>query len=300
MKLPKDAKSLVKKPLGKVYYKLFIALAFIVAAIVLGAELYLAEPMVVAGLQKQKIKNLSSNYYKSSTPPAIISPSAIVATPIEIKKINGTVHLPILLYHKTPANFDFQMKHLVDAGYTPVFMQEVYMILTGKMAGPAKPVAITFDDGFSDQLQATEILKKYNFKSTFYVLIGGELSGWCVGVERNVTTCGDSYLNWAQIKTLQGSGLIEVGSHTVDHLQLASLNEAAQRFQIFESKRILEQNLGVSVLSFCYPYGNFNTITERLAKEAGYNNATTTVGSEYQNPNLLFRLNRIRDTKDLR
>lgn len=300
MKLSKDAKSLVKKPLGKVYYRLFIALAFIVAIIVLGSELYLVRPIVAAELQKQKIKNLSSSYYKSSTPPVIIHPTAIVVAPVEAKKASTGVHLPILLYHKTPANFDFQMKHLADAGYTPVFMQEVYMILTGKIVGPAKPVAITFDDGFSDQLQAAEILKKYNFKSTFYVLIGGELSGWCIGVERKVTTCGDSYLNWDQIKTLQGSGLIEVGSHTLDHLQLASLNEAAQRFQIFESKRILEQNLGVSVLSFCYPYGNFNTITERLAKEAGYNNATTTVGSEYQNPNLLFRLNRIRDTKDLR
>jgi len=300
LKLSKNTKSIVKKPLGKVYYRLFIALAFIVAISVLGSELYLVRPVVVAELQKQKIKKLSSNYYKSSTPPVIIHPTAIVVAPVEAKKASTGVHLPILLYHKTPANFDFQMKHLADAGYTPVFMQEVYMILTGKMAGPAKPVAITFDDGFSDQLQATEILKKYNFKSTFYVLIGGEQSGWCIGVERKVTTCGDSYLNWAQIKTLQGSGLIEIGSHTVDHLQLASLNEAAQRFQIFESKRILEQNLGVSVLSFCYPYGNFNTITERLAKEAGYNNATTTVGSEYQNPNLLFRLNRIRDTKDLR
>lgn len=300
MKLPKDAKSLVKKPLGKVYYKLFIALAFIVAAIVLGAELYLAEPMVVAELQKQKIKNLSSNYYKSSTPPAIISPSAIVATPIEIKKINGTVHLPILLYHKTPANFDFQMKHLVDAGYTPVFMQEVYMILTGKMAGPAKPVAITFDDGFTDQLEAVKILKKYNFKSTFYIIVGGDLSGWCIGVEKKSNTCGDSYLNWDQIKTIQSSGLVEIGSHTVDHLQLASLNEAAQRFQIFESKKTLELNLGVSILSFCYPYGNFNTTSEQLAKEAGYNNATTVVASEYQNPTLPFRLNRIRDTKDLR
>ncbi len=300
MKLSKDAKSLAKKPLGKVYYRLFIALAFIVAVIVLGAELYLAEPVVAAELQKQKIKKLSTNYYKSSTPPVIIHPTAIAVAPVEAKKASTGVHLPILLYHKTPANFDFQMKHLVDAGYTPVFMQEVYMILTGKMAGPTKPVAITFDDGFSDQLQAAEILKKYNFKSTFYVFTGGELSGWCIGIERTATNCGDSYLNWAQIKILQGSGLIEVGSHTVDHLQLASLNEAAQRFQIFESKRILEQNLGVSVLSFCYPYGNFNTITERLAKEAGYNNATTTVGSEYQNPNLLFRLNRIRDTKDLR
>jgi len=283
-----------------VYYKLFIALAFIVAAIVLGAELYLAEPMVVAELQKQKIKNLSSNYYKSSTPPAIISPSAIVATPIEIKKINGTVHLPILLYHKTPANFDFQMKHLVDAGYTPVFMQEVYMILTGKMAGPAKPVAITFDDGFTDQLEAVKILKKYNFKSTFYIIVGGDLSGWCIGVEKKSNTCGDSYLNWDQIKTIQSSGLVEIGSHTVDHLQLASLNEAAQRFQIFESKKTLELNLGVSILSFCYPYGNFNTTSEQLAKEAGYNNATTVVASEYQNPTLPFRLNRIRDTKDLR
>jgi len=300
LKLSKNTKSLVKKPLGKVYYRLFIALAFIVAAIVLGAELYLIRPVVVAELQKQKIKNLSSNYYKSSTPPVIIHPSAVVVTPVEAKQASTGVHLPILLYHKTPANFDFQMKHLADTGYTPVFMQEAYLILEGKITGPAKPVAITFDDGFTDQLEAVKILKKYNFKSTFYIIVGGDLSGWCIGAEKKSNTCGDYYLNWDQIKTIQSSGLVEIGSHTVDHLQLASLNEAAQRFQIFESKKTLELNLGVSILSFCYPYGNFNTTSEQLAKEAGYNNATTVVASEYQNPTLPFRLNRIRDTKDLR
>ncbi len=279
-------------------YYAIIGLVLLVAILVLGLEVLALKPTFKIIHSRYQAKDLQHHYSKTSTPPVVIK--AVVAEPVANVPINSSIHLPILLYHKTPANFDFQMKHLADAGYTPVFMQEVYMILAGKMAGPAKPVAITFDDGFSDQLKAAEILKKYNFKSTFYVFTGGELSGWCIGIERTSTTCGDSYLNWAQIKTLQGSGLVEIGSHTVDHLNLASLSEVAQRFQIVESKRILEQNLGVSVLSFCYPYGNYNAITERLVKEAGYNNATTTVGSEYQGPNSLFRLSRIRDTKDLR
>ncbi|MSR68530.1 polysaccharide deacetylase family protein [Candidatus Saccharibacteria bacterium] len=279
-------------------YYAIIGPVLLVAILVLGFEVLALKPIFKIIQSKYQAKDLQHHYSKTSTSPAVIM--GVVAEPVANVPINSSIHLPILLYHKTPANFDFQMKHLVDTGYTPVFMQEVYMILTGKVAGPAKPVAITFDDGFSDQLKATEVLKKYNFKSTFYVLIGGELSTWCIGAGRTATTCGDSYLNWEQLKSLQGSGLIEIGSHSVDHFQLAGLSETAQRFQIFESKRILEQNLGVAVLSFCYPYGNYNAITERLAKEAGYNNATTVAGSEYQNPSLLFRLNRIRDTKDLR
>ncbi len=219
----------------------------------------------------------------------------------QAKQNIGSIHLPILLYHKTPDNFELQMQHLRDTGYTPVTMQEVSGIISKKTKGPAKPIAITFDDGFSDQFKAFEILKKFNFKSTSYIIVGGKESNYCIGSERRPeNNCGDSYMSWDEVKRLSDSGLVEIGSHSIDHLQLSALPEIIQKFQIIESKKILEAKIGKSVTSFAYPYGKYNQTSISLVRLAGYTNGVGVEASEDQNINNLFILNRIRDTKDLR
>lgn len=209
------------------------------------------------------------------------------------------IKLPIILYHKTPQDFENQMKLLIERGYTAVTMNEATEIITGKIIGPSKPVAITFDDGFSDQLKALEILRKLNLKSTFYIIIGSRNSGWCLGVEKKANNCGDAYMNWDEIKSIASSGLVEIGSHTVDHTSLSSQSEKVQRYEIFESKRILEEKLGIKINSFAYPYGKYSEITKRLVAEAGYKNATTVNSSYIQSSNMIFELYRIRKANDL-
>ena len=94
-----------------------------------------------------------------------------IAPPIEVAKAvamssNRKIYdIPALIYHKTPDNFEQQLIALRDKGYTTITMSELNEIIRGRTAGPAKPVAITFDDGFSDQLRAFDLLKKYNMKA---------------------------------------------------------------------------------------------------------------------------------------
>jgi peptidoglycan/xylan/chitin deacetylase (PgdA/CDA1 family) len=66
---------------------------------------------------------------------------------------------------------------------------------------------------------------------------------------------------------------IEIGSHTVSHVSLASLPEAEQREEVVHSQAILEEITGKPVLSLAYPYGgrgDFNNETTGLVKDAGY------------------------------
>jgi hypothetical protein len=228
----------------------------------------------------------------SLSPPVVVAQAA----PISTKKI---FNIPALLYHKTPDNFEEQLLVLRDRGYTTITMSELNDIIRGKTAGPAKPVAITFDDGFSDQLRALELLKKYNMKATFYIIVGGDLSNWCIGVERNNLSCGDSYMNWQEIINLQRSGLVEIGSHTINHLSLPNQTLAVQRDEIIKSKKILEDKLGVSVTSFAYPYGNYNDSLVNIVKEAGYTNATSTVANSTMSVDLIYILPRLRSTLKL-
>ena len=218
--------------------------------------------------------------------------------------VDGT-NLPILLYHYPPPDFDAQLTHLDQAGYTVIDLDQALLGMSGGVM-PAKPVVITFDDGFSAQMSAYETLKRHNMKATFYIIDGGPESQWCIGAGRRYgdplqppSGCGDSYLSWDQVRMLDRSGLITIGGHTVNHRNLASLSEADQRFEIETGKQLLEQQLGHTMRHFAYPYGQYNDTTIQIVQEAGYLTAVTTIPGMYQPAGLAFTLRRERNAMDL-
>jgi peptidoglycan/xylan/chitin deacetylase (PgdA/CDA1 family) len=99
--------------------------------------------------------------------------------------------------------------------------------------------------------------------------------------------CGDpgtarathSAMTWDDARVMGGCELAEVGAHTVNHPWLSSLSLAEQRWEIAESKRILEDKIGQPVASFAYPYGSHESYTMEtvsLVKDVGFTNACTT------------------------
>ncbi len=104
----------------------------------------------------------------------------------------------------------------------------------------------------------------------------------------------DLMLTWDQIRMMQEAGLA-FGSHTMTHPILSRLSHGRQSEEIFESKRVLEEQLGVPVKSFAYPVGrkqDFNASTKRLLKEAGYSCALTTIFGVNECGQDLFELRR--------
>jgi len=258
--------------------------------------LFLYQPTKIHSYKKNDIKKSVELGNKIEKSGKAIIPEAKAES---LTMAGKNIFLPILLYHKTPNDFEAQIKILADRGYTSLTMDEVTAILKGEIKAPPKPIAITFDDGFRDQFKAFEILRKYNLKSTSYIIVGSQNSGWCIGAEKKSSTCGDDYMNWDDIKKLKEYYGVEIGSHTMDHFQLSSLNDLAQKYQILESKKVLEQKLKTKINSFAYPYGKYNEATKKLLVEAGYTNATNVNASYYQNSQSLFELSRIRKTNDL-
>ncbi len=230
--------------------------------------------------------------------------ATLASAPISAAALGG-LHLPILLYHYPPPDFEAQLVHLEQAGYTVIDLDQALAGLRGE-ALPAKPVVITFDDGFSAQMSAFEALKRHNMKATFYIIYGGEASKWCIGAGRRYgdplqppNGCGDGYLNWDQVKMLDRSGLITIAGHTINHRNLVSLSETDQRFEIEVGKEMLEGELGHSVRHFAYPYGQFNATTIKIVQEAGYLTATTTIPGVDQPAGSAFTLRRVRNTFQL-
>lgn len=77
-------------------------------------------------------------------------------------------------------------------------------------------------------------------------------------------------ISWRQLREEVKSGSLDVGSHTLDHWRLDSLNEEQILSQLKQSKVSIEDKLTVQCDYFCYPNGNYNKNAKRLVQDTGY------------------------------
>lgn len=79
-----------------------------------------------------------------------------------------------------------------------------------------------------------------------------------------------------EMQMLAENRLFSIGAHTVHHAMLAQQNPIDQAYEVKESKNQIERWLGKPVNGFAYPYGNYNSTTQTLLKEAGFRYAVST------------------------
>ncbi|MFA6078299.1 MAG: polysaccharide deacetylase family protein [Candidatus Omnitrophota bacterium] len=177
--------------------------------------------------------------------------------------------IPVLMYHYvgpvekgsslyiTPETFKRQMEFLRAYRYNVVSLDKVVSYIEKKEKAPPRTVAITFDDGASNNFShAYPILKKLSIPATFFVIVDR------VGVP--------GYMDWKELREMSASGIADIGSHSKSHPWLTSLSRDGLRDEIAGSKEILEQKLGVRVKSFCYPGGIFDDRAKAAVRDAGY------------------------------
>lgn len=77
-------------------------------------------------------------------------------------------------------------------------------------------------------------------------------------------------MTYEQLATAGTSKYIEIGAHTVNHPFLTDLSEDQQHYEILESKLELEKYTQREVRYFAYPNGDYDDMTIRLLKMAGF------------------------------
>ena len=92
---------------------------------------------------------------------------------------------------------------------------------------------------------------------------------------------------WDDLKALAKDPLVTIGAHSLSHPRLHSQQLDQVTNEIFESKKIIEEQMGRSIRHFAYPFGDKNSAQTRefqLAQKAGYASAVTThPGHLFQN-----------------
>ena len=126
--------------------------------------------------------------------------------------------------------------------------------LLAKPPGARRRVALTFDDGLkSVRSAALPLLKARALPFTLFVVTDfvGRDNGWPSqrkGIARM------PLLDWRELEELRDAGA-EIGSHSASHVALRGLSEAGWTHELADSKRYLEDRLGIAAASFAYPYG---------------------------------------------
>ena len=225
--------------------------------------------------------------YFQEEPEELLAPKATEVSSIKV---------PIFIYHSvrpyipgesvmqdrfdiTPELFQQQLSYLQSHGYTTITPNMLERdIKMGTTTPIAKPVMLTFDDGWENQYKyAYPLLKRYHMVATFYVYT------------KPIDNAKLSYLSWDQLHEMQTGGMT-IGSHTLTHPLLRRLPLADAERQVTESKKVLEKELQRPVLHFAPPYGYTNPQIETLIKKAGYTTARGTHRGVVHSANDLYNL----------
>lgn len=195
-----------------------------------------------------------------------------------------------------PGLFRKQLAFLADNGWHFVTMSEL-MVFNG--SPPEKTVAITFDDGYLDNLtNALPVLREFNAKATLYLVVDRHNRDWSVAKKAHHDSgelAREPKLDDQQVRQLLESGLVELGSHTLTHPNLPASSQDQRWQEIRQSRTRLEDCFGVPVTSFAYPFGLYEPLDTELARQAGYTNAVTVEeGIEDQATTRPFELRRVK------
>lgn len=249
----------------------------------------------------------------------------------------------ILLYHRVGTyehdlhglavpreRFSAQMAHLA-AKYVPMLLDELIDAGVQRRL-PHRAVAVTFDDGYADNLEsAVPVLDAHGIPAAFFIpgsaVDGGREYWWDtlarglgadraahdaiyrrivrgsaeeidqaidrLCAERGVARAAPQTLTRAQLLELASHPLHTIGAHGMRHLYLPAQAEKACRGDLVRGRRTLEDLLGRAVRWLAYPFGAYDQGTGDAARAAGFDGALTCDARAWTEGDDVYRIPRV-------
>ncbi len=238
-----------------------------------------------------------------------------------------TADVAILMYHAFTENeaetssvctlaseFERQLSALRDTGYTSVGYADLIEFVNGKGKLPEKPLLISIDDGYQNNLDlAAPLLEKYGFCANIAV----------IGVSIGHTTYKDTDIPIMPHFSLEDArpwikrGVLTVTTHSYDMHQIAAVDGNDCRRGVLQMPGEAEPDYiaaltqdythaqeqlaglpGKVLPVFTYPFGAYSELSERVLQEQGVqvtvtiaNGANRLVKGEPETLRLLRRIN---------
>lgn len=180
--------------------------------------------------------------------------------------------------HQNPELFEQQIRYLAENRYMSYRISDI-ISRWPYILDEERWVALTFDDGVDNAITTVcPILQRYGMKATFFI------PTLCIKEqrtlpEREMLSCyqNNHMISWHDLSVIVDSGH-EIGSHGHSHVKLSRQSEEFVREDVTLSKKLLENNLMMSIKSFAYPFGRtdaFTHNTRKIISEAGYDSCCT-------------------------
>lgn len=199
---------------------------------------------------------------------------------------NADATAPFNGLHVTRETFERHCR-LIARTCHPISLDDLRAARAGVRQLPARPVILTFDDGYRGVLDhALPVLEQYRVPAAVFVCSTPMLRGqhfWFDALGRRdgedavLTARRLPYREWRQVadrcelsadlsethrpltleelRRLAQSPMIEIGGHTMTHPTLALAPIEEQRAEITAGCATLQEALGEAVTAFAYPYG---------------------------------------------
>lgn len=217
-------------------------------------------------------------------------PKSKLEEKLESGKTLGDQGLPVLMYHffydKAKgegkngnyieiSDFEEQMKYLSENDFYFPTWEEVEQYIDGKQELPEKSVVITVDDGDPSFFElAVPIIQKYQVPVTSFVI---------------------TY--WYGDRANDKQEYVDYQSHSYDMHKAGANGKGVMLSwdydKIKEDVLLSSEVLGGANI-FCYPFGQYNELGEKVLRENGYKMAFTTEGGRVKKGASKYELPRVR------
>lgn len=195
----------------------------------------------------------------------------------EIHGMARLARVPVIMYHDilpekqvffdvTPAELAADFEQIRQQGLTPIHLDQLVQHLSTGIPLPAKPILLTFDDGYQGHYDYVyPLLKQYGYPAAFSIY-----------TRKVGQRIGRSSLSWAMLKTMAADPLVTIAAHSLTHpADLTQLSDQQLRQEVWQSKQILETELGIPIFYFVYPEGHYDRRVQQQVQQAGYRAAFT-------------------------
>ncbi len=169
----------------------------------------------------------------------------------------------------SPDNFRVQMQYLANNGHTPIDFYTLSRAITHYEPLPAKPLILTFDDGYSDNYtNAYPILQEFGFVATFFI------------PTEFIDNGRSNHMTWTMIEEMAAAGQ-RFEPHSRTHSDLRERENDTLIGAILGPQETLAAHIGYTPRYFSYPSGRYDDNVLAMLQHLDFWGAvTTTAGHE--------------------